>query len=206
MTTTLLIARHGNTFDSGDVILRVGARTDLPLSSSGVEQAKKLGLYLREHAIMPDLVFTSELKRAKETAAYALTEAGYDAKPETRRVFNEVDYGVDEGLPEDDVVARLGKDALRAWEDDSVVPDGWLADPAAMRQGWLDFGAEILRDHAGKTILVVTSNGVARFAPALTGDEAGFRARYKPKIATGGLCVLAHDGGAWRISDWNIRP
>ena len=34
------IVRHGNTFDRGDVILRVGGRTDIPLSTSGIDQAK----------------------------------------------------------------------------------------------------------------------------------------------------------------------
>ena len=32
----VIICRHGNTFDKGDLVRRVGARTDLALSKSGI--------------------------------------------------------------------------------------------------------------------------------------------------------------------------
>ena len=38
--TSILICRHCNTFDKGDIIRRVGARTHLPLSLSGRAQAE----------------------------------------------------------------------------------------------------------------------------------------------------------------------
>ena len=34
--TTLIVVRHGNTFNSGDTILRVGGATDLPLTEKGI--------------------------------------------------------------------------------------------------------------------------------------------------------------------------
>jgi broad specificity phosphatase PhoE len=44
----LFVVRHGNTFDAGDVITRVGGRTDLPLSASGKAQAEKLAAHFAE--------------------------------------------------------------------------------------------------------------------------------------------------------------
>ena len=41
----LFVVRHGNTFDTGDVVTRVGGRTDLPLSKSGKAQAEKLAAH-----------------------------------------------------------------------------------------------------------------------------------------------------------------
>jgi probable phosphoglycerate mutase len=38
----VIICRHGNTFDKGDLVRRVGARTDLALSKSGIKQANFL--------------------------------------------------------------------------------------------------------------------------------------------------------------------
>ena len=32
--TRLIVVRHGNTFNSGDVILRVGSATDIPLTEN----------------------------------------------------------------------------------------------------------------------------------------------------------------------------
>ena len=38
----IIVCRHGNTFDKGDGVTRVGGRTDLPLSTSGEAQAAAL--------------------------------------------------------------------------------------------------------------------------------------------------------------------
>jgi probable phosphoglycerate mutase len=206
MKTTLLIARHGNTFSPGDVVTRVGARTDLPLAPSGMEQARKLGLYLREKNLVPDVVFTSALQRTRQTAEEALAATGVMRSLIVNPLFNEIDYGIDENRPESEVVARVGAEALKAWDEDAVVPDGWQVDVQAIIRGWLDFGAEITRDPAEKTVLVVTSNGIARFAPYLTGDFEGFRRAHKLKISTGALCVMAHENGAWRAEEWNVKP
>ncbi len=44
--TKLIIIRHGNTFNPDQTPLRVGAGTDIPLVTSGREQAKNIGLWL----------------------------------------------------------------------------------------------------------------------------------------------------------------
>jgi 2,3-bisphosphoglycerate-dependent phosphoglycerate mutase len=206
MKTTLLIARHGNTFSPGDVVTRVGARTDMPLSPSGMEQGRKLGLYLREKNLLPDVVFTSALKRTKQTAEQAFAASGIARNINVNPLFNEIDYGVDENRPEADVVARLGAEALKAWDEDAIVPNGWKADIQAIIRGWIDFGAGVVRNYEGKKILVVTSNGIARFAPYMTGDFAAFRRDHKLKISTGALCALSHEADMWRVEEWNIKP
>jgi len=202
MTTRLIIARHGNTFDAGDVIRRVGLRTDLPLSSSGVAQAKKLGLYLRMHALLPDVVYTSELQRTQQTASIALQEAGATTAFIPIASFNEIDYGVDENQPETAVIARLGEATLAAWEREASVPEGWLVHPAELRQMWQDFAARVMTEQAGKTVVVVTSNGIARFALGLCPAAAVSSG----KLATGALAVLTNDGQGWMLKDWNLRP
>jgi probable phosphoglycerate mutase len=53
---------------------------------------------------------------------------------------------------------------------------------------------------------VVTSNGIARFAPYITGDFEGFAAEHKIKLSTGALAVFKHENGPWRVEGWNIRP
>lgn len=208
MTTTLLIARHGNTFSDTDILCRVGAGTDIPLVESGRRQAKLLGQFLTKEKLIPDLVYSGRLRRAVETAELVLAAMPLPAPVTLQQddMFNEIDYGPDEGKPEDDVIARLGKEALQAWDQDAVVPDGWHVNPAALSQNWLDFGAQIAQKAAGKTVLVVTSNGIARFAPYLTGDFDGFKAQHKIKLSTGAVARLDYDGGKWHSVFWNTRP
>ena len=65
--TRLIVVRHGNTFNSGDVILRVGARTDIPLTSRGREQGREVAQRLVERGLRPDAYFYAPLQRTRET-------------------------------------------------------------------------------------------------------------------------------------------
>lgn len=203
--TTLIIARHGNTFDSGETPRRVGARTDLPLSESGRAQAAALGRWLKDSGHYPEAVYSSELQRTKETAQIALMQAGYKEPVFPLAIFNEVDYGPDENLPEDAVIARLGAQALKDWDERASVPDGWRFDPQKCIADWQNFAAHIVTDEQD-CVMVVTSNGIARFAPHITRDFDGFAAAHKLKISTGAVCVLDHADGHWSVREWNVRP
>jgi len=207
MTTRLIIARHGNTFAPGDVIRRVGSRTDLPLVASGLEQGRKLGLYLKSHDLLPDIVWTSDLQRTKQTAQMAFDAAGITPSVRQDSLFDEIDYGPDENKPEADVAARLGEAALKAWDQDAMVPDGWRVNADNIIKGWRAFGDKIAREDQNLTVMVVTSNGVARFAPYLTGDFEGFRQKFKIKISTGAFGLFTYDDGPhWVAERWNVRP
>ncbi len=206
--TTLLIARHGNTFTPEQTPTRVGAHTDLSLVPSGQEQAQFLGQYLTQENLVPNVIFTSHLKRTYEMANIACTEIGQKIPTERTEVFNEIDYGPDENKTEDEVIARLGKQPLKDWDEKGLVPNGWKVDPQAIIQRWQDFAKEIERDYEGQTVLVITSNGVARFAPHLTGDFYGFRENNAIKISTGALCIFEKESSDnfWTITNWNIKP
>lgn len=203
--TTLIIARHGNTFGKTDTPTRVGARTDLPLVESGRVQARAIGLWLKQHGIYPEAVYSSELTRTRETAEIALKEAGYKEPVYPLAIFNEIDYGPDENKTEDDIIARLGQQALIDWDEKAVVPDGWIFDPAECINNWQNFARHLIDDEHGCT-MVVTSNGIARFAPHLTGDFEGFAKDHTIKLSTGALAVLEYENERWTIKDWNIKP
>lgn len=207
MTLRLLIARHGNTFAPGDLVRRVGT-TDLPLVASGLEQGRLLGAYLKQHNLIPDVLFTSQLQRAIQTAEQAQQVMGTHLTIETLPIFNEIDYGPDENQAEEKVVARIGKEALNAWEAQAIVPDGWNVNPVEIIHNWQNFAEQLRQQYMGKTCMVVTSNGIARFAPHLTGDFATFSAQHSIKVATGALCIFANEAAtpAWNCLAWNVKP
>jgi 2,3-bisphosphoglycerate-dependent phosphoglycerate mutase len=200
-TTTLLIARHGNTFNPGETPTRVGARTDLPLTESGKAQAVKLGEYLENKNLIPDRVFTSTLSRTRETASLALSAMGVLVPIESLPIFDEIDYGPDENQTDDVVRARVGEDALKKWDMSGDMPEGWSPRPGVIRARLKDFSEDCLKNFPGETILVVTSNGIARFALSLAENGGEF----PQKLATGAFGLLTHTGG-WDVTDWNIRP
>jgi len=202
--TRLIIARHGNTFNEGETPRRVGIGTDLPLSASGEEQALALGRHLKDNNILPDAVFCSHLMRTRQTAALAMAETGQDMFIQAEGFFNEIDYGPDQIKTEDEVIARIGKDAIAAWDGDGTVPPGWNFDPTAIIEGWRDFASRVAASYPGCTILAVTSNGIARFAPYLTGDFESFRKKHDIKLKTGAFGIVT--GTPWTIETWNKRP
>lgn len=206
-TTRLLIARHGNTFAAGDIVTRVGT-TDLPLVESGLQQGRALGIYLKQSNLIPDVIFTSQLQRAIQTAKEAQGMMLTTLPIETLSIFNEIDYGPDENQPEDKVKARLGAEALNAWESKAQVPMGWKVCPEDIIKNWHLFSTLLLENYQGKTILVVTSNGIARFAPYLTGDFLNFSEQFAIKISTGAVCQFEKtpELANWTCLTWNVKP
>jgi 2,3-bisphosphoglycerate-dependent phosphoglycerate mutase len=206
----LIIARHGNTFEKGQEPTRVGARTDLPLTLQGREQGRRIGEYLKEHNMLPDMVYSSTLQRTQQTAEEAVKATGLANPVYPLSIFDEIDYGPDENKPESEVIARVGEQAIQDWNDHALVPPGWCVDPSEIIANWTGFAEQILKPDAAaghnETLLVVTSNGIARFAPYLTEDFEGFASRFPLKLSTGALGVLVYEEGAWRVLSWNVRP
>ncbi len=203
--TKLIIARHGNTFTADQTPTRVGGRTDLPLVESGLAQAEKIGAWLKTNKIYPEVTYSSKLIRTKETAEIALKTLGYAQPVFPLDIFNEIDYGPDENLTEDKVIQRIGEQAIKDWDNHGIVPEGWNFDPQNCIDNWKNFANHIIED-GQDTIMVVTSNGIARFAPHLTGNFEEFSAQNKIKLSTGGLAVLEFVDNQWIIHDWNIKP
>jgi probable phosphoglycerate mutase len=229
MTTRLIIARHGNTFTKDQTPTRVGCQTDLALVEE--ERGTLLGRYIKEHNMLPQVVWAAPLKRTMQTAELAVREMGLDIKIIPDHSFVEIDYGPDENKTEDEVMLRLGKTYLAKagkdvsqfseeeikargkivideWNADATVPEGWIVDPAQIIKTWQNFAAKVEQDYVGQTALIVSSNGVLRFAPYLTGNFAEFSASHDIKVGTGNLCIFEKEAGDknWKCMGWDIKP
>lgn len=187
------IVRHGNTFDKGDTILRVGGRTDLPLSRSGKLQAKRLFNELEN--IQFSKAYSSNLKRTRETAEAILGDQPYAFAD----FLTEIDYGPDEGKPEQDVIARLGQEALGKWDLEALPPNGWHVNVEGLRSAWQAFLATC---EPQANTLVVTSNGVARFL--LDVVECDRSVPLKLRTGSYGIVELKPTGPT--LVGWDIRP
>jgi probable phosphoglycerate mutase len=196
----LFVVRHGNTFDKGDTVTRVGARTDLPLSVSGQEQAQKLAAHFAGTRF--DAALCSVLTRTRQTAWAILSERTDSPALLVAPFLTEIDYGPDENQPEDIVAARLGP-ALEAWDRDGTPPPGWLVDPKAIRAGWRGLLARAASLPETANALVVTSNGIARFLPDVVDKVPGDIDR---KLKTGAWGELLVTGSGSELLSWNQRP
>ena len=206
MTTRIIIARHGNTFTKEQTPTRVGGRTDLPLVEE--ERGTNVGLYLSKYNLVPDVVFAAPLKRTMQTAQLALKAIGKDIPLFEDNSFKEIDYGPDENKTEDEVIARIGQEAIDKWNKEAIVPDGWVVDVPFIIQTWKELGKKASAQFKDKNMLIVSSNGVIRFAPYLTGDFEAFAAEHDIKVGTGCICVFEKEEGDenFKCTAWNVKP
>ena len=204
---TLIVARHGNTFEQHETPTRIGARTDLPLTQAGRLQAERMGRFLQKNNLVPDKVLTSPLMRARQTLETAMLAVPVVLQPHIELFLTEIDYGPDENKTEDKVIERIGRGAIEDWNRQGILPQGWNADINAIIQGWQDL-ADTIASGVDNVVMAVTSGGIARFAPRILPEQdyLAFLDKYAPKVATGSLSIFQHDGKRWQLREWNLTP
>ena len=73
MTYKLVLLRHGQS--EWNKTNQFTGWVDVPLTEKGREEAKNGGKLMKDKGVLPDIVFTSLLRRAINTANIALDEA-----------------------------------------------------------------------------------------------------------------------------------
>ncbi len=167
--TTILLVRHGECRGNIEGLFR--GRSDFSLNETGLRQAREVASELAP--MRPEVVLTSPLQRAAQTAAATAEACGVDVKVEEG--FNNISLGRWEGRPK----KEIARDCPEEWRL-------WLESPELLRLE----GAETLdsvmerskaaldraaREHEGGCFAVATHRAVIK--PLLAGC-IGIRAPY----------------------------
>jgi 2,3-bisphosphoglycerate-dependent phosphoglycerate mutase len=133
MTTTLILLRHGNS-DWNQKNLFTGW-VDVRLSELGVTEARRAGELLADSGLKPDILYTSVLTRAIQTANLALEVADRLWIPVKRSWrLNERHYGALQGLDKAETLEKFGQEKFMEWRRSFDVPPPPLADDAEYSQ------------------------------------------------------------------------
>ena len=136
MTGTLILVRHGES-EWNLQNLFTGWRNP-NLTEKGIGEARATGKALKAKGIVPDLFYTSALRRAQHTLDLMLEEMGILNVTITRNTaLNERDYGDLSGLNKDDARAKWGEEQVLIWRRSYDVPPP---------------GGESLKDTAARTL------------------------------------------------------
>ena len=110
----LVLLRHGQS--SWNLENLFTGWTDVPLSEHGVMEAKESGRLMSEAGHLPDVVHTSVLVRAVQTADIALGEMGRTWIPVRRSWrLNERHYGALQGLNKKETADKYGQEKVKLW-------------------------------------------------------------------------------------------
>jgi len=131
---TLLLLRHGQSAANSEDIF--SGWLDVPLSDRGRREAVRAGELLAAHGPLPDVVYTSVLSRAIDTADIALAALDRQWLP-TRRSWrlNERHYGALQGRSRSVVRAEVGDAVFALWRRsyDHAPPPLAADDPSSAR-------------------------------------------------------------------------
>lgn len=132
---------------------------DVDLSDQGRTEAKRAGQLLAESGLKPDLLYTSRLKRAINTANIALAEAErswIDVKRDWR--LNERHYGDLQGKDKAETLAQYGPEQFQIWRRSFDVPPPPISDESEYSQAkderYADLGANIPKTECLKDVLI----------------------------------------------------
>src|SRR5215471_14435016 len=192
-TTRVLLLRHGeSTFNEQGRCQ--GSSDESILTERGMLTALRSGQYLKRE--LPDIVLTSPLQRARQTAEIVCAELGSGAALECHDLLKEVHLPYWEGLTFAGIRATFGGD-YRIWKERphelcmrSGGGSGEDFKPILDLYGRAaEFWNDVLPRYTGKTLLVVSHGGITR---ALIASALGMPASlyHRTQQSNGGLSIL----------------
>ncbi len=196
--TRICLVRHGET--PWNTERRIQGHTDIGLDEEGLHQAERAGRWLAAIKRRPQVLYSSDLLRARQTAECL---AGHLSLPVALAPeLRERRYGAFEGLTYDEARAQFPEDyaAFERRDPDYAFPRGGesLAQVFARVTARLRAIAAV---HPGKIIAVVTHGGVLDIVNRFVRGNPLEQPR-DFHIPNAGLNWITVSGDAWQIEAW----
>ena len=183
---TLVLVRHGES--QWNALNLFTGWVDVDLTEKGRAEAIRSGDLLVEHNLLPDVVYTSLLRRAISTANLALDTADRHWIPVRRSWrLNERHYGALQGLDKADIKQRYGEEQFMAWRRSYDTPPPPIERGSQFSQDTDPRYANI----GGGPLTECLADVVARFLPYFT-------AVIVPDLRAGKTVLIAAHGNSLR--------
>ena len=124
MNKKLILVRHGQSVYNLEN--RFTGWKNVDLTQKGKNEAVYAGDILNQENIIPEIAFTSELKRAQDTLSIILKKMNLSIPIKKNIALNERDYGSLIGQNKSEAAEKFGKDQVQKWRRsyDIPPPDG----------------------------------------------------------------------------------
>ena len=197
-TTKLCLIRHGETTWNAE--RRLQGHTDIPLNTKGIQQARQMAQAIKNAKLSFDALYTSDLKRAADTANAIVELFGVEARADS--ALRERHFGALQGLTIQD--APLLQPAI--WQAhidrdlEHELAGGESIEQFAIRvQTVLD---KIQEQHSGQTILLVSHGGTLDMVYRIASKQA-LSAERVASVPNASFNWISHQKGVgWSVEKW----
>jgi 2,3-bisphosphoglycerate-dependent phosphoglycerate mutase len=184
----LVMVRHGQSIWNLENLFT--GWTDVDLTPLGCEEARQAGRELKREALVPDVVFTSVLKRAIRTQWIMLDELDLLWLPVERHWrLNERHYGALQGLNKAQTVERHGEAQVQVWRRSYDVPPPPLA---------LDDERHPRFDRRYREVAAADLPATESLKDTLARVQPYWEQRVAPELSRGRLVLLVAHGNSLR--------
>ena len=190
MTNTHLgLLRHGQTDWNINFLLQ--GVTDIPMNQTGIQQVKLAAKAIRAEDW--DVVLTSPLSRARQTAEIIASQHGYTEIIE-QELLIERSFGEAEGLSHEQWRAK--------YSNLDVIPGGESRTQLAERSRLLL--ETISQELAGKRVLAISHGALIRTLIAIASNNE--LPRDGERLGNASLNVVKHSDNSWQVVNYSLEP
>ncbi len=190
MTNTHIgLFRHGQTDWNINFLLQ--GVTDIPMNQTGIEQVKAAAKAINKSDW--DLILTSPLGRARETAAIIAEQLGFD-EVQQHDLLIERSFGEAEGLAYDQWKTKFSNlDEIPGGESRSEL----IARSALLLDSFLEA-------HPGKRVLAISHGALIRTVLSISSQNE--LPREGEKLGNASLNIVSHLEKTWTVTKYDLDP
>jgi len=187
--THIGLFRHGQTDWNINFLLQ--GVTDIPMNTTGIEQVRSAAKVINKEDW--DMILTSPLGRARETAAIIADELGF-TDIQQHDLLIERSFGEAEGLSYEQWKSK--------YSNLDEIPGGESKSELTVRsQLLLDTLASI---YPGKKILAISHGALIRTVLAISSENE--LPRDGERLGNACLNIVSHQGESWTITKYDLDP
>jgi 2,3-bisphosphoglycerate-dependent phosphoglycerate mutase len=183
----IVLLRHGESVWNREN--RFTGWTDVGLTKTGREQARKAGKLLKSGGYSFDIAYTSVLRRAIDTLMLCLEEMGLDVPVVKAWQLNEKHYGALQGLSKIETAAKEGREQVHTWRRSYGVAPPALQDGDGRYEKEKEFYRGLIEGEPPRTECL--RDTVGRVVPYWKG-------KIVPDIKAGKKLIIAAHGNSIR--------
>jgi broad specificity phosphatase PhoE len=198
----IFLFRHGETDWNAEG--RFQGHLDIPLNETGRAQARELGIKLR--GVQLDVIFSSDLRRAVETAQIVCEQLGMDpSSVQQTPGIREAHLGAAQGLTLQEIQTKLGHEVLSRWRsneatDADISYPGGESGVQVLERVTRSLQAIVDQNPRWKRIGVATHGGVIRrFLHRVLAESSSKPVPHIP-IPNGVVYEVIRTASGWRVA------